>query len=374
MCVRVCVCVCVCVSMSVRAHAWKARPLWAARGPLAAGLRSLSPQVLSEGALGPRAGEPRGGRGPLGIAELLVWYLAHTPSGWSGAGWCVRDWGWGAHPGRPRARPLPPPQDTQKIHEAAPTLVQTCAESHAWRHAPRSMRTRGPTAWPGVRRHVLRCALLDGLEEGRHVEHPPSHAFTRRLAPPLLLARVCSRWGTRMPARSRSTRSSGSLTWTTPTLGLSTHPSPPALPHLTLVRRARRYANNPARSGPTHWHTALLIYTRRTHPGTHTWVPSAGRPAGGPRTGRPNAPRRRLSACPSTRGPAVVNDAFDGGRICCARSERAPIIWKAEIRSTIYSAALWRQFPNPVQPHSRAASGSRADNDWLFIIFAGNKD
>ena len=117
-----------------------------------------------------------------------------------------------------------------------------------------------------------------------------------------------------------------------------------------------------------------LIYTRRAHPGTHTWVPSAGRPAGGPRTGRPNAPRGRLSACPSMRGSAVVNDAFDGGRICCARSERAPIIWKAEIRNTIYSAALWKQFPNPVQPHSRAASGSRADNDWLFIIFAGNKD
>ena len=153
-----------------------------------------------------------------------------------------------------------------------------------------------------------------------------------------------------------------------------TPPPAPALPHLTLVRRARRYANTPVRSVPTHWHTAPLIYTRRAHPGTHTWVPSAGRPAGGPRTGRPNAPRGRLSACPSMRGSAVVNDAFDGGRICCARSERAPIIWKAEIRNTIYSAALWKQFPNPVQPHSRAASGSRADNDWLFIIFAGNKD
>lgn len=178
-----------------------------------------------------------------------------------------------------------------------------------------------------------------------------------------------------MPARSRSTPSSGSLTWTTPSLGLSIPAPPaPALPHLTLVRRARRYANTPVRSVPTHWHTAPLIYTRRAHPGTHTWVPSAGRPAGGPRTGRPNAPRGRLSACPSMRGSAVVNDAFDGGRICCARSERAPIIWKAEIRNTIYSAALWKQFPNPVQPHSRAASGSRADNDWLFIIFAGNKD
>lgn len=98
----------------------------------------------------------------------------HTPplAGVGPAGVCGVGGG-GPTTGRPRARPLPPRQDTQKIHEAAPTLVQTCAESHAWRHAPRSMRTRGPTAWPGVRRHLLPCALLDGLEEGRHVEHPP---------------------------------------------------------------------------------------------------------------------------------------------------------------------------------------------------------
>lgn len=77
----------------------------------------------------------------------------------------------------------------------------------------------------------------------------------------------------------------------------------------------------------------------------------AGRTLAGSGTGRPACPPRTLSACPSARGSAVVNAAFDGGRICCARSERAPIIWKAEIRNTIYSAALWKQFPalyNPI--------------------------
>lgn len=85
--------------------------------------------------------------------------------------------------------------------------------------------------------------------------------------------------------------------------------------------------------------------------GRTRWCPrQAGRQAARAQ-GAQRAPRGRLSACPSARGSAVVNDAFDGGRICCARSERAPIIWKAEIRNTIYSAALWKQFPalyNPI--------------------------
>lgn len=184
----------------------------------------------------------------------------HTPplAGVGPAGVCGVGGG-GPTTGRPRARPLPPRQDTQKIHEAAPTLVQTCAESHAWRHAPRSMRTRGPTAWPGVRRHLLPCALLDGLEEGRHVEHPPSHAFTRRLAPPLLLARVCSRWGTRMPARSRSTPSSGSLTWTTPTLALSTHPRASSSHTCSTRPQVRQqpcsFGAHPLAHRPAHLHT-----------------------------------------------------------------------------------------------------------------------
>ena len=292
----------------------------------------------------------------------------HTPPPAAGAGWCAR---LGGPPtGGPRDGPLPRPHSGYTRPQ--PSSCRP-AQSHAWRHAPRSAWTRGPvaqprprvihTSWPGGRRHLLPCALLEGLPEGRRVESPPTTP-----------ARTA---GTTAPPRTRVLTREGTHART-----LTQHPflrqphlDHPPLLHVTLVRRARRYANTPARSVPTHWHTALLICTRRAHPGTHTRCPrQAGRPAGGPRTGRPNAPRGRLSACPSTRGSAVVNDAFDGGCICCARSERAPIIWKAEIRNTIYSAALWKQFPNPAQPHSRAASGSRADNDWLFIIFAGNKD
>lgn len=82
-------------------------------------------------------------------------------------------------------------------------------------------------------------------------------------------------------------------------------------------------------------------HTRGAHSGGR--LARAGAPRG--------APRGWLSAWPSTRRSAVANDAFDGGRICCERSERAPIIWKAEIRNAIYSAALWKQFPalyNPI--------------------------
>lgn len=71
-----------------------------------------------------------------------------------------------------------------------------------------------------------------------------------------------------------------------------------------------------------------------------------------PAPGAWRAPCGLLSACPSARGSAVVDDAFDGGCICCARSERAPIIWKAEIRNTIYSAALWKQFEPCTTPFS----------------------
>lgn len=302
----------------------------------------------------------------------------HTPplAGGGPAGVCG---GWGAHPqaGPGTAPPCPLPRTHSRCTRPQPS---SCTPAHRVTRGGTRLGACGPeglwhtrarihTSWPGGRRHLLPCALLDGLTEGRHVESPPTtpartgwhnrsshvsahagaHAYPHAHAAPFL----------RQPHLDHP------RTWLEHT---------PPLLHLTLVRRARRYANTPARSVPTHWHTALLICTRWAHPGTHTRVPSAGRQAGGPRTGRPNAPHGRLSACPSTRGSAVVNDAFDGGRICCARSERAPIIWKAEIRNTIYSAALWKQFPNPVQPHSRAASGSRADNDWLFIIFAGNKD
>lgn len=145
-----------------------------------------------------------------------------------------------------------------------------------------------------------------------------------------------------MPTRSRATPLPQAA---------SPGPSPNSV-SAPLVRSARVHTNALACSVPTHWHTRLPIQTRQAHPGAHTQVPLAGRQAGRRHgTRRPSAPRRRLSACPSTRGSAVVNDAFDGGRICCARSERAPIIWKAEIRNTIYSAALWKQFPalyNPI--------------------------
>lgn len=145
-----------------------------------------------------------------------------------------------------------------------------------------------------------------------------------------------------MPTRSRATPLPQAA---------SPGPSPNSV-SAPLVRSARVYTNALACSVPTHWHTRLPVQTRRAHPGAHTRVPLSGRQAGRRHsTRRPSAPRRRLSACPSTRGSAVVNDAFDGGRICCARSERALIIWKAEIRNTIYSAALWKQFPalyNPI--------------------------
>lgn len=145
-----------------------------------------------------------------------------------------------------------------------------------------------------------------------------------------------------MPTRSRATPLPQAA---------SPGPSPNSV-SAPLVRSARVHTNALACSVPTHWHTRLPIQTHQAHPGAHTQVPLAGRQAGRRHgTRRPSAPRRRLSACPSTRGSAVVNDAFDGGRICCARSERAPIIWKAEIRNTIYSAALWKQFPalyNPI--------------------------
>ena len=189
--VRVCVCVCPCrCARTPGKHGLCGRRgSLAARGPLAAGLRSLSPQVLSEGALGPRAGAPRGGRGHLGVSELLVWYLAHTRSGWRGAGWCVRVWG-AASTGRPREGPLPPPQDTQQIHKAAPTLVQTCAQSHAWWHAPRSMRTPGPVAHPRPDTHRLAwwqatpppvCTPRRPCG-GQTRGSPPNHVCTRRLA------------------------------------------------------------------------------------------------------------------------------------------------------------------------------------------------
>lgn len=89
-------------------------------------------------------------------------------------------------------------------------------------------------------------------------------------------------------------------------------------------------------SGSTRCHTHVFLQTHQAEPG---------------RTLAPASPPRTLSACPSARGSVVVNAAFDGGRICCVRSERAAIIWKAEIRNTIYSAALWKQFPvlyNPI--------------------------
>lgn len=103
-------------------------------------------------------------------------------------------------------------------------------------------------------------------------------------------------------------------------------------------------------------HPCLFSAHPLAHPPVHPnrpgtpWAAYLGAPSR-QAVGRPSAPRGRLSACPSPLGSAVVNDAFDGGRICCALSERAPIIWKAEIRNTIYSAALWKQFPalyNPI--------------------------
>lgn len=96
-----------------------------------------------------------------------------------------------------------------------------------------------------------------------------------------------------------------------------------------------------------HSHPCLL----RVHSLAYPRVPQNTPGRAGAHTRRPASPPRTLSACPSARGSAVVNAAFDGGRICCARSERAAIIWKAEIRKTIYSAALWKQFPalyNPI--------------------------
>ena len=83
-----------------------------------------------------------------------------------------------------------------------------------------------------------------------------------------------------MPAGSRSTPSSGSLPWTTPSLGLSIPPPAPALPQLSRVRRARRYANTPVRSVPTHWHTARSS-THAGHTRGHTLgcLRQAGRPA-----------------------------------------------------------------------------------------------
>lgn len=120
-----------------------------------------------------------------------------------------------------------------------------------------------------------------------------------------------------MPTRSRATPLPQAA---------SPGPSPNSV-SAPLVRSARVHTNALACSVPTHWHTRLPIQTHQAHPGAHTQVPLAGRQAGRRHgTRRPSAPRRRLSACPSTRGSAVVNDAFDGGRICCARSERAPII------------------------------------------------
>lgn len=64
--------------------------------------------------------------------------------------------------------------------------------------------------------------------------------------------------------------------------------------------------------------------TPGTSEGAHSGA--SGRQGGARAQGSRRAPRGQLSACPSARGSAVVNDAFDGGRICCARSERAPII------------------------------------------------
>lgn len=95
-----------------------------------------------------------------------------------------------------------------------------------------------------------------------------------------------------------------------------------------------------------HSHLCLL----RVHSLPYPRVPPNTPGRAGAHT-RPGEPPRTLSACPSARGSVVVNAAFDGGRICCVRSERAAIIWKAEIRNTIYSAALWKQFPalyNPI--------------------------
>lgn len=92
------------------------------------------------------------------------------------------------------------------------------------------------------------------------------------------------------------------------------------------------------------WHTRTLasaLAHALAHPRVHPNTPGTpgralsgpGRQAGGAGTGSPRAPSGRLSACPSARGSAVVNDAFDGGRICCALSERAAIICFLEGRA-----------------------------------------
>lgn len=90
----------------------------------------------------------------------------------------------------------------------------------------------------------------------------------------------------------------------------------------------------------------------------------------------PPRPPPRLPICRSNaQGSALVNDALDGGGcICCASFERVPIIWKREIRNSIYSAALWNQFSTLFNPILLQPPGAREIRIGLFIIFTRNKD
>lgn len=155
----------------------------------------------------------------------------------------------------------------------------------------------------------------------------------------------------------------GSLTWTTPTLALSTHP---ALPHLTLVRRARRYANNPARSRPHPLaHRPAHLHTPDTPGDTH--LGAFGEQAGRRPAHRAQIPHQTAICLPiNARTAMVVNDAFDGGRICCARSERGSDNLEGRDKEHHLFRGTLETIPNPVQP--RFSGSLREPGQWRLAI------
>lgn len=310
----------------------KIQPLWR-RVSLTArtaggGLGSVAP------AAGPWRRAPRAGTGTPGLLTLH----SRSPGG-------------APRPERP-SRPCHSKRPAQGLHSAGSSKARSRPSA-----SPRSLHTRAFRArtepqsrpspeGPSTGAKVCGCAPRGGRPSNPAAPHPP------RPPPELGVCRPsrCSLLCTRLPRGTRQPRASHEVTCGAPSRrprgGRSDPPAPAgAAPH-ACARGARTRAPPPGalpRTLTASLARGLLLADPRVPPNT------LGR--AGAHTRRPASPPRALSACPSARGSVVVNAAFDGGRICCARSERAAIIWKAEIRNTIYSAALWKQFPalyNPI--------------------------
>lgn len=325
-----------------------------AQGPRAAGLGACGAPAGSRWRQGPGAAAyPGDSLAPpvfYPSARLTLHTALGRPSVCHTAGFEAIRAGIRSDPRRPLLDPrqctwaerYPRPQMSSYSPTHSPEKGSTCQEvGPPWTHRRRTCtwKCRLPEHMVGRRRPPAHSVLASPSP------HPSTACPGRALAPAPLCTRVSPPWDARAPRVPARTA--------TPAPGTHVHHG--GAPGRPL---AARLSDTRARAPPT----ALLARCPRTGTPTSASKPvghtrgrthSAARRAGGRRgpRGARRAPRGRLSAGPSARGSVVVNDAFDGGRICCARSERAPIIWKAEIRNTIYSAALWKQFPalyNPI--------------------------